>query len=302
MSFEEPAEMVLGARSYHSQPAATITTTENPRDVMQAVSAMGSALKTTSPERSFPTLRGHPPAIELGDELRIPDGLDAPDTGIRIEVPPVREAVYVVAPLAYYLGAEVVPGDQPRLVTDDGFEHRLAPDFEESVERVLKQTFFLDCIVWTEGRYPVELHERTAIDNDLDLEPAALYHRSSAERLAAYLSVRFETVQEHLPTWKLTTHVAPEPENVEILPFLIDDLAIVRMPEGTTVSRAVSQANAVEQFARDVTSPYGARRRPKRPGRRWSSRSRPTPSNRAGSARTLLSERTSSSRRRSAIG
>jgi hypothetical protein len=251
VSLENPAEIVLGARSHHSRPAATVTTTENPRDMMRAVSAMGSALKTTSPERSFPTLRGHPPAIELGDELRIPDGLDAPDTGIRIEVPPVREAVYVVAPLAYYLGAEVVPGDQPRLVTDDGFEHRLGPEFEASVERVLKQTFFLDCVVRTEGRYPVQLHERDAVEADLGLDPAALYHRSSAERLAAYLSEPFDTVEEHLPTWKLTTHVAPEPENVETLPFLVDDLAVVRMPEGTTVSRAMSQANTVEQFARD---------------------------------------------------
>jgi len=251
VAFETPSEVTIGARSHHSQPAATITTTGNPYDLMQAVSALGSALKTTSPERSFPTLRGHPPAIELGDRLDIPDGLEALDTGVRIEVPPSREAVYVVAPLAYYLGAEVVPGDRPRIVTDEGFEHRLGPDFEEAVERALKQTFFLDCLVRTEGRYPVELHERAAIESDLGLDPAALYHQPSGERLAAYLSVPYEEVADEVPTWKLTTHVAPEPGNAETLPFLVDDLAVVRMPEGSSVTRAETQSDAVKQFMRD---------------------------------------------------
>jgi hypothetical protein len=84
--FGDEAEVLVGARSYHERPAATVTTTSDPADVMDAVSALGSALKTTSPERSYPTLRGHPPAIELGETFDAAS-LSPPDTGVRIELP-----------------------------------------------------------------------------------------------------------------------------------------------------------------------------------------------------------------------
>ncbi|WP_132059978.1 hypothetical protein [Halorussus amylolyticus] len=250
--FDGDTEIRLGARSHHERPSTTVTTTDDPRDVMAAVSALGSALKTTSPERSFPTLRGHPPLIERGEELHIPDELDTPDTGVRIELPPERRYVYVAAPLAFYLGAELVPGPAPRIVTDEGFEHSLDSHrgFEGEVERVLKQTFLLDCVTRTEGLYPVELHEREAVEPLVDLEFAALYDRPLADRLAAYLSVPYEVVEEYVPTWKLTTHVEPTPENVTALPFLVDDLAVVRTPQMREVATQPTPA-AVGEFARD---------------------------------------------------
>ena len=45
----------------------------------------------------------------------MPDVVDAPDTGITIEVPPEYGAIYTVAPLAYYLGATVEAGTEPAL-------------------------------------------------------------------------------------------------------------------------------------------------------------------------------------------
>jgi hypothetical protein len=250
--FGSETKVRLGARSHHERPAATVTTTENPHDVMAAVSTLGSALKTTSCERSFPTLRGHPPLIELGDRLAVPDELDVPDTGVRIELPPERSYAYVAAPLAFYLGAELVPGTTPRLVTDEGFEHVLGGPrgFEESVARTLKQTFFLDCVTRTEGYYPVELHERQAVEREVRLDFPALYDAPLAERVEAYLSVPFEVVEPHVPTWKLTTHVEPSPENVASLPFLVDDLAVVRTPEalGPTTQ---SGTDVVGELARD---------------------------------------------------
>jgi hypothetical protein len=253
LEFGDPCEVLVGARSHHERPAATITTTEDPRDLMQAVSAFGSALKTLSPERSYPTLRGHPPLVELGDELDIPAGLEPPKTGVRIELPPTRRSVYVAAPLAYYLGARIVPGDRPRIVTDDGFEHRLdeGVDFEREVERVLKQTFFLDCVTRTEGIYQVPLHERAAIEGTVDLEFDALYDRSIADQLAAYLSVPFETVEPHLPEWKLTTTVSPSPDTVELLPFMTNDLAVVQTPSSDPVTGSAVQSAATDQFLRD---------------------------------------------------
>jgi len=126
LSFEQPMPTIIGARSYHTRPASTITTTTEPTDVMNAVSAFGSALKTTTVERSYPTLRGHPPAIKLGTELHIPEKIEQSQTSVQLEVPPELSYIRVVAPLAYYLGASIVPGPEPKLVTDAGYVYSLA--------------------------------------------------------------------------------------------------------------------------------------------------------------------------------
>ena len=257
VTFEFGSEMdiVVGGRSHHRRPAGTVTTTTDPRDMMAAISTFGSALKTTSPERSFPTLRGHPPTIELGDELHIPDDLQSPETGITIEVPPEYESIFPVVPLAYYLGAKLVPGNAPRIVTDE-FEHslRTARGFENEVERVLKQTFLLDCVARTEGLYPVELHERHEVESVVSLDFAALYDAPLAERLEAYLSIPYTTIEEFVPDWQLTTHVSPTSENVELLPFLVNDLAVIRTPQSREVSASAIQVPAVEQFVRGTRS------------------------------------------------
>lgn len=247
IGFDTETEVLVGARSRHEQPAATITTTDDPVDMMAAVSTFGSALKTTSPERSFPMFRGHPPSIERGDELSIPPGVTPPDTGLRLEAPLEYRSVYVAAPLVYYLGAELCPGETPRLVADTGFEYTLdtACGFEYEVERVLKQVFFLDCVTRTEGIYPVELHERQAVESKLDLDFATLYELSIAERIEAYLSVPFAALEEHLPEWNLTTHIEPVPSSVEMLPFVTKDLAVVRTPHSEEVS--TEQAAVVDE-------------------------------------------------------
>ncbi len=234
IEFESPRETRIGVLSWHDRPAATVTTTGDPRDMMAAVSTFGSALKTTSPERSFPSLRGHPPAVRLGDTLEIPDSIDVPETGVRLELPPTHESVYTAAPLAYYLGAELVPGSEPRLVTDSGFEHSLsAPKrFETNVERTLKRLFVLDCITRTEGLYEIDLRARRDVERYVGLDWKRLYELPLAERVPAYLDVPYTLLEESIPEWRLSVHVEPVAETVEQLPFVVDDLAVVRMADG----------------------------------------------------------------------
>jgi hypothetical protein len=243
IDFGEPTTVLLGARSRHRRPATTITTTGDPRDVMRAVEAFGSGLKTTTPERSYPTMRGHPPAVEVGDELDIPATVQAPDTGVRLELPPDLSYVLPAAPLAYYMGADVVPGPVPRLATGDGFAYSLTgPEgFETEVERTLKQVFFLDCVTRTEGYYDIDLHERAAVEPLVDLDFAALYDQPLAAQLEAYLDVPYELVAEHVPEWRLTAHAEPMATSVEQLPYVVDDLAVVRTTEApsTTTVEAV---------------------------------------------------------------
>jgi hypothetical protein len=261
VEFGAPRRVVVGGRSKHDSPAATVTTTTDPEDVMAAVSTFGSALQATSPERSFPSLRGHPPLVELGDKLSVPDAVAPPDTGVTIQVPRDRRYVYPVAPLAHYLGAEVVPGGTPRLVTDAGVEHDLAPDgaFEREVERVLKGTFLLDCVVRTEGLYEIGLEERHVVERAVDLDLAALYDQPLAERLGSYLSVPYEAVAPAMPDWKLTAYVEPTGATVAALPFLVNDLAVVRIdPAAVTEDDVASGGDSIQQAVVDDLFPGGS--------------------------------------------
>jgi len=259
IEFGEPTRVVVGGRSKHEQPAATLTTTDAPEDIMRTVTALSSSLKTTTPERSLPTLRGHPPAIELGDELSIPETIEPADTGVAIELPPTYRYIYPAATLAYYLGAEMVPGDAPRIVTDDGFEYDLdgPGGFESEVVRVLKQVFFLDCVTRTEGLYPIDLHERQRLEREVDLSFAELYEAPLREQLEAYLDVPYDAVEELLPQWKLTTHVSPTPESIETLPYLVNDLAVIRTAEPQQVSASSVEETGMGAYTRGAAESSG---------------------------------------------
>ncbi|WP_121821348.1 hypothetical protein [Halostella salina] len=257
VAFEESTRVVVGLRSYHEQPAGTITVPDDPRDVITAVSHLSSALKTTKCERSFPTLRGHPPLFERGEELAIPDTFDPPETGIRIVVPPDYRHVYAVSSLAFYLGAEVVPGDVPGIETVGGFSRDLASQqwFEDEVARTLKQVFFLDCIVRTAGLYKVDLDERTRVEPYLPFDVDAMYGRPTHEQVAAYLQIPYDVIAEYVPKWSLTAHVPSGPEGVQALPFVAYDLGVVREPRGTRISQPRVQAT---EYSRSAATEGGA--------------------------------------------
>lgn len=250
VEFAEPTTIDVGFRSRHTQPATTVTTTKDPVDMMAAISTFGSALKSTSPEHSFPTLRGHPPLIELGDSHTIPDRIADRETDVTIEVPAKYDRIFPVAPLAYYLGAEVVQGEQPQIVTADGFTHGLehAQGYESAIEQTLKQIFLLDCVTRTEGFYPVTLRERRELAADLEFDWGALYDRPIANRLEQYLSVPYERIAPHIPQWRLTAHVEPVSSTVEQLPFMVDDLAVVRThnPSDSSTTPATFQEHHSE--------------------------------------------------------
>jgi hypothetical protein len=55
ISLEGASPVRIGAVSWHDRPAATVTTTDDPVDMMTAISTFGSALKATTPGRAFPS-------------------------------------------------------------------------------------------------------------------------------------------------------------------------------------------------------------------------------------------------------
>ncbi|MFC3477026.1 hypothetical protein [Halobacterium litoreum] len=255
VEFPSATAVSLGARSLHESPAGTITVGDGIEDAMRAVSYAGSALKTTSCERSFPTLRGHPPLVERGDAFRVPDGITKPETDVTIEIPRDYGDLYRVSSLAYYLGADVVPGDGRTLVAGD-FRYDLDTDrgFESEVNTLLKHVFFLDCVTRTEGLYPVTLAERDAVADDLTFDPAALYDASLADQLRAYLDVPYEVTEPHWPRWKLTADFAPEPEHVESVPFVANELGAVRIPSPDEEPTVHAEPDELAAFYRSAES------------------------------------------------
>lgn len=253
LSFDAPTTVHVGVRSFHQRPAATVSVGDDPADLATALSYFGSALKTTSPERSFPTLRGHPPLVERAGELAVPDGLDRPETGVELAVPPRPEYLYPAAPLAYYLGATVEPADRPRLVAGgETFPFQESPAFERETNRLLRRVFLLDCVARTVGLFPAKLHERrqleAALADPVDWE--SLYEAPLAERVRRYLQPRFDPVLELPSGWHLRADVAPGPEYAEFLPFVAMDLAAIRCADRLPAPSTDLEPQFVSEFFR----------------------------------------------------
>lgn len=244
IDFDVETRIRIGARSNHDQPARTLRTTNEPTDLMRAVSLFGNAIKTWSPERTFPSLRGHPPLLDIGDTCSIPGDLIPPDTGIKLSVPAEHAWLYPVAPLAYWLGATVEPGSPALHV--NGSVHPLGSDsgysadtdreaFEHHIRDIHQFTFLLDCAVRTEGFYNVDLDARKRVEAiGLPLDYEGLYEASLAERVDRYLDLdrSFEEMATRIgrPGWRLTADIEPDPDRASTLPFLARDMAIVRCP------------------------------------------------------------------------
>jgi len=252
----------IGARSYHQTPAATITTTADPTDVAQAVSQFGSALKTTSPERSWPTLRGYPPLVEVGDTLAVPDSLSSPETGVSITIRPRLTDCFAVAPLAFYLGATVRTGSEPRLRAD-GREWSLTAgsDLAATATDILQRQFTLDCVVRTAGLYDLDLVERVEVEPQLPFDLEAMYEADLPKRVAAFMDVPRGRIADAIPRWKLTADLVPSADRLESIPHLAAELAAVRCPDPATLEdpRLRQQVDPPDEAATGTESVRSAR-------------------------------------------
>ena len=268
VSFPNRTRVVLGLRCRHEFPAGTITVPDSPSAVADAITHMAASHKTAGPDRSYPTLRGHPPLLEGGDSLEVSDCINAetPDHGIELVVPPDYESLFVTAPLAYYLQATVRTTDdgsrsasrsgtaRPRLrLVDLGVDVALAPmpALERDVERLLRKTFFLDCLVRNAGPYGTTLAECRVLEA-LEIDADRLYDASPQARLAAYLEIPYAAIEHRLPDWHLSTYVTPEYDHIETLPFLLDRLSMLYVPRVSELEGQELVERSLEDFYRGL--------------------------------------------------
>lgn len=260
--FDDRSRVHFGFRSYVRAPASTVTVPQTTDGVAKAISLMAASHRTISPDRTFWTMRRHPPQIEFGDAYDIPDSVasNVPETGIELRLPDSLEALFIGAPLAYYLGAEVTLDDTDgRLVAPDaGVDYDLGPALVETVPETLARVFWLDCLARNGGPHA----EPALVEHDLltevGIEHEAAYQASPAERLGMYLDAPYDLVVDDLPDWPLAMHVDPVMDHVSTLPFLLNHLSFIYPPETAELEGSELMERSLDDFYRGPPGPIAS--------------------------------------------
>jgi len=265
LSLPSRRRITLGFRGRHRRPTASLTIPPTPEGVATALTHASVAHKTTGADRSYPTLRGHPPLVEIGETTDVPEEIReaTTDTGIELLAPSALEPLMVLAPLAYYLGAEVSTGNAPSPIlrapeADLEVELPAMPALEREATRLLRKVFFLDCLVRNAGPYGTELAEASLL-NALGVDADGLYRASPAERLAAYIDVPYGAIEQRLPDWHLSTYVEPDAEGIAALPFLLDRLSLLYMPRTSELEGGELVERSLDDFYRGLEPSPGVR-------------------------------------------
>lgn len=252
--FDTPTTITIGARSIATQPTATFTAPSSFAETRRFLTYVGEGLATHSPERSWPTLRSHPPQLSTETDTPIPDR--RPGTGITLGVPDDWRYLYAAAPLAYYLDATVERAITPEIRTQAGYQEVLPSEsafaFSQRVQSLLKHHFTLDTITRTVGIYKLELYERERLEQLTDARDWQTWYRASlADRLEAYQTVPRSATRAVEPTWRTTATMTATLEQATTLPYLLDELALIQPPQESTQSASAQRhARDVEAFLR----------------------------------------------------
>lgn len=245
---------VAGESQSASQPLgqATVTVSKSPEGLATAISVLSAGISTTGPERSHPEYRTHPPLVEVGNKTYIPPRVRemVPRTDIVIDVPANYDELFVIAPLAYYLGASVRIGSGTPQLSAPGVHKSFGSvsDIQFEVADLLNRVFFLDCVVRdiAEEEPP---YQRVVLDK-IGLDPTEMRAATPAERLAAYMGVKRGSIMSELPEWHLSTYISPSPEMISCLPFLLDDLSLIYPPESDEIDEKDILQEALDDFYR----------------------------------------------------
>lgn len=261
--FDDPSRVHFGFRSYVRAPASTVTVPRTTAGVAKAVSIMAASHRTISPDRTFWTMRRHPPQIEFGDEYDIPAEVESnvPETGIELRLPDSLGAIFMGAPLAYYLGATVTLDDSTdgRLLAPSAdVDHRLGPELVESIPATLARVFWLDCVARNGGPHAEpELVEHDLL-TEIGIEHEVAYNASPAERLGMYLDAPYNLVADEFPDWPLAMHVDPCMEHVSTLPFLLNHLSFIYPPETAELEGSELMERSLDDFYRGPPGPIAS--------------------------------------------
>jgi hypothetical protein len=260
VSFPERTPIAIGSRRGQPHPEP-IVVPRTPAGIATAITHASSAHRSVGPDRSHPALRDHPPLIEFGEAVAVPETVrdGTPETGLRLSVPESIAELLVAAPLAYYLGATVEVDDRERPVLSGpgGFERRFRPmpAFQHDAAAMLRRVFLLDSITRTIDPGEVTAAGGSALDR-LAIRPGELADATPAERLERYCEVPSRRLRPELPEWHLSTYVEPTVENARSLPYLLENLSLVYLPSASELDGKGLLRRSLDDFyrAEDVAS------------------------------------------------
>ncbi|WP_277541346.1 CHAT domain-containing protein [Haloarcula laminariae] len=258
LSLWDAQRVAVGIGESTSVGPAHIQVPRTPEGLATGLSHMSAAHHTLGPSRSHPGQRGHPPLLTTGETTSVPTDLanTKPETGIELLVPPCIESLFVVAPLAYYLGADVTVDDRMRVAltaegTDVYHEFSSFPEVQDEIADTVQRLFYLDCLVRRMNpESDPELLDRCSLD------PAAVRSLSPAGRLERYLATPDEAVDAAVPEWHLSTHTQPSFERARCLPFLLDSLSLVYLSDGAELERCdLLEKTLSDSYTRGAADP-----------------------------------------------
>lgn len=249
VSFDEQTPVTLGWASRVDRPDETVTVPQTPEGIAQYLTVAGCAISDTTPDRTWPNIRDHPPLLEYGEEPDIPDAVagERPETDVRLLVPreDAVELLAPAAPLVHYLGAEVEiqPGTEPTLDLNGTAQWlgRSPEEVDRTSSKLLRRVFYLDCLARAAGPYGSELPQQPVVP-ELGLDADSLYEASLVERVQRYLATDYEEVASEFPDWHVGVHLDTTYEQVGTLPYHLARLSDVYCPE----SRHLTFADRVE--------------------------------------------------------
>ncbi|HEY3274880.1 MAG TPA: hypothetical protein VGJ92_14000 [Methanocella sp.] len=215
--------------------------------LFRAVSFICSLPGETSPYRSHPLFRSHPPDIRLSSDRQLMPPA-SPARPIRLWLPPDLRYLYAAAPLAYYLGASVETGEEPLLKISgksigmpSGYDQ-----FERWAGKMLSRTFQADCAArcqaTTGNRLPgIDVQEITGYS------PEELMLMTMPDRFRVYTETA-GSGSRAFNQWHMASYVDPVPSSIEILPFLMRSLSAIYAPKSTRVSERDVVSLSVRDF------------------------------------------------------
>ncbi|MFC5972932.1 hypothetical protein ACFPYI_16485 [Halomarina salina] len=230
----------------------TLTVPATTRGLATSLTFSGAGITDTGPGRSHPDRRPHPPLVEFG-ERSIPDAVveARPETDATFHLPDDRATLFVAAPLAYYLGArvEIREGTRPTLsLPEREYEFSPLPSFQHEVADLLCDVFFLDGIV---RELPGERRDcRDELVVEAGACPYALQSGTPGARVEAYLDCDRERVAAERPDWHLATYADQGDDEARCLPYLLDAMSLVYLPESSTIDAQGLLKHSLDDFYR----------------------------------------------------
>jgi hypothetical protein len=241
LSFDEPEAVSIRFHSTVGRPGEQITIGSTLEDVAEALPLLSSTIRNSNPDRTWPAVREQPPGIRLGESLSIPDSVKEEHVENDIDLLLPRDLDYLTtsASLVHYLGASITleQGATPTLRLRDSQEPLgTLPEFQYNAASILRRVFYLDCLARVAGPHGARLSLSGHLP-ELGLDADWLYEASLAERTRAYLDAPFETVTEEFPEWNLSMYVDPSYEHVQTLPYLLENLPFIFLPESEELTK-----------------------------------------------------------------